>query len=85
MNKELASQITDIVRRHCLELNREIGQLTDEKVTLSVITTANEVHKRTDGRPDSNMYYSFFGEREGGGPRLINEYKFYSEEDNEKQ
>lgn len=80
MNKELAEKITNIVRRHCLEINTEIGMLTDEEVRLSIMTHTNDIHKRKDGRPDDNMYYSFFGEKEGGGPRLINEYKFYSEE-----
>lgn len=80
MNKELAGKITEIVRRHCLEINREIAQLTGETVCLFITTDTNSVHVRKDRITDDNMYYSFFGRKEGSGPRLIDEHKFYSEE-----
>ena len=80
MNKDLADKITDILRAHCYQINAEIGMLTDEKVGLSVLLDVNKIVERKDGNPNYNMYYSFFGEREGGGPRLIDEHKFYHDD-----
>ena len=80
MNKELAEQIANILRTHSRQINAEIGALTDEPVNLSLMLGVNDVHERKDGRPNTNMYYSFFRTKDGVGPRLIDEYKFYYED-----